>query len=313
MRWDGYLALNFTTLGSNRKNCMRRLTDWILALVLLGLSHGATESFARSAPPEAMKHAARVAQLQTAQRHRSLRLANVFGNNDRKSISDAAPPNQWVASRVGKLHLPDGTSCTAFLASDDLAVTNAHCVDDDDGSFMQGSYSFCLGYRQGACLARSGVDYVWWGTLAADAGERQWDWAILRLDDALGETFGYFGIRAPRVGDRVSFAGYGKDFFDGQELSIHENCSIRSFYARREKAWMYHDCDLSRGDSGAPIFTCEEMVGCWVLGLHAAEERQGGDQSLYLERYSEPFGNIAVFPRKYLPKLRELTGAHPGN
>jgi protease YdgD len=292
---------------------MIRPSQWLATVILLVIGLAASDAAALSAPPETMASELRQAQASAATRDAPTRLANVFGRNDRKSISDAAPPNQWVSSRVGKLSLPDGTTCTAFLASEDLAVTNAHCVDDNDGGFMQGSYSFCLGYRRGDCLARSGVDYIWWGTLAADAGERQWDWAILRLDESLGKTFGYFGFRAPRVGDRVSFAGYGNNFFEGQELSIHENCSIRSFYAHRDKAWMYHDCDMSRGDSGAPIFTCEEAVGCWVLGLHAAEERNGGEESLYLKRYSDAFGNIAVFPRKYLSKLRELTGVEPGN
>jgi protease YdgD len=289
---------------------MRRQSKWIAALILLGVMPGVPQVSALSVGPETMAHGTRS---EAPEQNEAIQLANVFGRNDRKSISDAAPLNQWVSSRVGKLSLPDGTSCTAFLASEDLAVTNAHCVDDNEGGFMRGGYSFCLGYRRGDCLARSAVDYIWWGTLAADAGERQWDWAILRLEEPLGETFGYFGVRAPRVGDRVSFAGYGNNFFDGQELSIHEDCSIRSFYAHREKAWMYHDCDMSRGDSGAPIFTCEEALGCWVLGLHAAEERQGGDRSLYLKRYSDAFGNIAVFPRKYLQKLRELTGAGHSN
>lgn len=238
--------------------------------------------------------------------------ANVFGAADRDLITPENIVGHRVRNKIGKLIDPLGLGCTASLIWKNLILSAAHCVYDEDnpGELLKGEYRFCIGHDEdGNCEAESSVNHFWWGTLDADSGGRQNDWVILRLDEPLGDRFGYFGWRTPDSWeDNVNLAGFGGFFFGGNRLNINTNCRLRGSF--RDDKLFLHDCDTSRGDSGSPVFTCNDD-DCRIVALHVAAYRNGEDSSLVVDEYSQDVANIAISPKQFGEKIRELRESNP--
>lgn len=238
--------------------------------------------------------------------------ANVFGPSDRELITPEVVVGYRVRNKIGKLIDPNGQGCTASLIWKNLILSAAHCVYDETnpGELIKGDYKFCIGHDEtGNCEAESTVDHFWWGTLDVDRDGRQHDWVILRLDEPLGERFGYFGWRTPDNWEpHVNLAGFGGFFFNGKILNIDTDCSLRGGF--RDHKLFLHDCDTSRGDSGSPVFTCNDN-DCRIVALHVAAYRNGGDVSLVVDEYSQDVANIAISPRQFGEKIRELRDSNP--
>ena len=230
---------------------------------------------------------------------------NVFGHNDKELVTDS----ERQFKLVGRLIAPDGTYCTASLVWKNLIITAAHCVFKD-GEFLKGKYQFLLGASNGTSVAESGVSYIWWGT-ADSQNNRKLDWAILKIEKPLGEQFGYFGWKPSTEEnlENVMQAGYGSLFYQGKSMTGVQDCSAQAFFP--EQGLIYHDCDSSTGDSGSPLFSCDEKNTCFIVALHVAEHRNGGKTTLELDEYSDNNANIAIYTESFAVKLRELRAANP--
>lgn len=229
---------------------------------------------------------------------------NVFGHNDKELVTSL--DRQF--NLVGRLIAPDGTYCTASLVWKNLIITAAHCVFKD-GEFLKGKYQFLLGASNGTSVAESGVSYIWWGT-ADSPNNRNLDWAILKIEKPLGEKYGYFGWKPSTEEnlENVMQAGYGSLFYQGKSMTGVQECSARAFLP--EKGFIYHDCDTSTGDSGSPLFTCDQKNTCFIVALHVAEHRNGGNTTLVLDEYNDKNANIAIYTESFANKLRELRKAN---
>lgn len=230
---------------------------------------------------------------------------NVFGHNDKELVT----PLDRQFNLVGRLIAPDGTYCTASLVWKNLIITAAHCVFKD-GEFLKGKYQFLLGASNGTSVAETGVSYIWWGT-ADSQNNRNLDWAILKIEKPLGEKYGYFGWKTSTEEnlENVMQAGYGNLFYQGKSMSGVQECSARAFYP--EKGLIFHDCDSSTGDSGSPLFQCDDKKTCYIVALHVAEYRDGGKTTLVLDEYTDKNANIAIYTESFATKLRELRAANP--
>lgn len=224
---------------------------------------------------------------------------NVYGKLDRSSIAS----NSGILQIVGVLYSPNGGICTASLIGEDLILTAAHCVLSG-GQLMAGRFSFQLGKQYHQVLAESSVKHVWWGTGAPDRFPEH-DYAIARLTSPLGKTFGYFGVigSTSPVGLEIFLAGYG--YLSGSHaLTVTTNrCNIRG---TAERSLLMHDCDSSRGDSGAPVYGCYETSGCMIHALHIAEYRYGKDRSLVVENWTPETSNLAVPSSAFTSLVRQL-------
>lgn len=229
---------------------------------------------------------------------------NTFGDVDKVPVS-LSGPYRWI----GRLSLAKGGYCTASLVGRDLILTNSHCLARD-GELVKGNYQFYLGYNNGSYLAVSGTTHANWGSLTPKNNRRA-DWAIMRLKTPLGDQYGWFGTRV-LPSDRednayfdLTLAGYGQAFSgSGQRLTAHEGCNIRKRV--NGGATLYHDCDISPGDSGAPLFKCTRTEGCKIYALQSAEHRDGGAATLSLDEYSHKNSNVAVGVGEFISKLIEL-------
>lgn len=168
-----------------------------------------------------------------------------------------------AAKAVAQLIFWKGLSsynCTGFLVSEDLFITNDHCVNNQQlcrrahavfGRQLDASGRLIRGksYRCAEVLATS---------YEADA-------ALLRLVNGPGMEHGFLELadRGPRKGEPVVVIGHAA----GQPKQVSRaGCMVGrpSVWGRKPTADFQHSCDTLGGNSGSPIMS-QDML---VVGLH---------------------------------------------
>ncbi|HEY9627386.1 MAG TPA: trypsin-like peptidase domain-containing protein [Coleofasciculaceae cyanobacterium] len=239
----------------------------------------------------------------------------ILGQDDRIPVTSQLFP--WKA--IGRLEWatsdPNATGiCTGTLIGKDLVVTNSHCLDAAmkaqnsqtpriafepnliDGSFNQSDLATVTSWEYGW---KSGYQ-------ANSADEVNKDWALLKLDKPLGETYGYLGWRSLDLSDeavlnslqgQIRLAGYSGDFprsapanQQGNTASVHIGCSI----AGSGEGFLIHNCDTMGGASGSALIARFDDGNYYIIGLHRGSN---SDIQLSTQESCEAFdrnGNIAT-------------------
>ena len=97
--------------------------------------------------------------------------------------------------------------------------------------------------------------------LAAIKKDLREDWAILELEEPVGDKVGFLPIIA-LMGTEIAQAGYSKD--KPHVLNVNETCSIT---ARRDPM-LHDDCDATFGDLGSPILVRDgDKIGVGTLNV----------------------------------------------
>lgn len=179
-----------------------------------------------------------------------------FGYDDRVFLDTAAFP--WVV--VGQIRFDSGGACTATLIGPDVLITAAHCIAEENSIDARGTFETGYALPDGPREARV-IDYYmspdWDYPRYSSTDEIDGtDWALLRIDQPLGDQLGFVGIRAlvEEEGNRAALeadiyqAGYSHD--TGAHLSGNIGCHMIAIYPDNTMA---HECDTTRGDSGSPF------------------------------------------------------------
>ncbi len=222
-----------------------------------------------------------------------------FGRDDRVRVNAQQPPWRFMGRYVNQA----GEACTATLIARDVIVTAAHCVYTDAGVRAGGRFEPAAGGVQARTVAYAvspRFNYQRFNTTDEIDGL---DWALLRLDQALGEQLGFAGVRnltgqgraAARAAELYQ-AGYSWD--TGDILSANVRCHLAETFADLTFA---HECDTTRGDSGS-AFLVSNGQGYDVIGV----------DSNFRSNPNGPFIYIAVSAASFQPAIADFVAGRSG-
>jgi V8-like Glu-specific endopeptidase len=214
----------------------------------------------------------------------------VIGWDDRVPMLSRQYPWSAIGRIQGLTTKGEEYHCTGTLISEDVVLTNAHCVIDPETHQASQKILFLPNVINGKVADESDiaqVQNVVYGTdFTKTKLENQTDdWALLKLDKPIGLKYGYLGWKSlpsstlTKNRNKYIFVGYSGDFPNtnkekyrfftagkGWTASVQQGCSI----VGEEGNVLLHDCDTTGGSSGGAIIG---VIGNqpYIIGLNNAE------------------------------------------
>ncbi len=211
-------------------------------------------------------------------------LPGVGAADRREPIEPARAP--WTA--LVRVQTELGERCTGFMVAPQVAVTAAHCLylPKVGGFIRPDSVHVLLGYRFGRYAGHARVvrftvpDAYRPGDEAATAGA---DRAVLVLDRRLLPASEALAVSpVPTLPAAVLLGGYGQD---RDEVVVAEpGCRVLGERPDGEgRPLLVHDCEATRGTSGAPLLW-RRPDGLWAaIGIQVAAEAMSGGVAVPLQ------------------------------
>ncbi|MGE0596366.1 MAG: serine protease [Hyphomonadaceae bacterium] len=202
-----------------------------------------------------------------------------FGRDDRQRVNTAELP--WRL--IGRLELDTGESCTATLIGPDAIVTAAHCIHTQGGPNAAGRFVAAHGGAEARVIAYQVDQRFNYQRFVSGDEIDGLDWALLRLDQRLGDRLGFAGVqnltgqgRERALAADLYQAGFAWD--TGSRLTGHLACHMIAFHP--DNTFM-HECDTTRGDSGSS-FMVRSGAGYDVIGVDSSFRSNPGGPFLYV-------------------------------
>lgn len=221
--------------------------------------------------------------------------ANIFGQDDRKEVTS----QDYPFCCVGVVFTGNGQG-TGFLVGRNLVMTNRHCT------LVKGepakSLTFKAGMVGGKAAKTSHVTRVWRGRQELDGDTRQ-DWAVLELEDNLGDELGWLPLcdKLPRSAELI---GYSGDFFATTKSAGRSKCTVLEVL---QKGILAHDADATRGSSGSPLVAMVQGRP-QVVALNFGEFRDDGEESLTVAKFERDHTNLAMPVSNFLDEVSKILG-----
>ena len=202
-------------------------------------------------------------------------LDNIIGTNDFEKMRDLPPDSQdyILGTKVGMIFTPDrfdpdlGYLCTGFLVGPDLFMTNHHCIHDDFGPLALDDIIIFMDYYQELNVdrTRGGVTAGVSEILRADGSK---DYALLRLDKPIGNTYGWLQLDTTTHVDSSQSVklishpqGRSKEIVRRNSEIVELPTVITDDYP----FLLAYLADSEGGSSGSPVFLRD---GTGVIAIH---------------------------------------------
>jgi protease YdgD len=201
--------------------------------------------------------------------------------------------NQPPARAIGLLEMSDGGLCSASVVAEDVILTAAHCLFDENHQSVAAE-RFSAGYDQGNFVATARIRDVY---VPPEFDHRRfletnevdgYDWALLRLDRGVGHETGILPIRAldkeeleamtSQDGPSMIQIGYGNERSD--HPVARRDCHLSMVW--KDNTYI-HRCGTISGDSGSPDLILEND-SYMIIGIESAEldtqDLEGADMAV---------------------------------
>lgn len=222
-----------------------------------------------------------------------------FGRDDRVRVNAQQAPWRYM----GRFTNVEGEACTATLIARDVIVTAAHCIHTEHGVTGGGEFAPAAGggnARATHYAVSPRYNYRLFNSTDEIDGL---DWALIRLDQPLGQRLGFAGVRnltgqglaAARAADLYQ-GGFSWD--TGDTLSANIACHLVQTY---QDGTFAHECDTTRGDSGS-AFLVRNGQGFDVVGV----------DSNFRSNPNGPFLYIAVSAASFQPAVADFVAGRTG-
>jgi len=199
---------------------------------------------------------------------------SVIGVDGRQQVTDTT---QYPASAIGQIEFTQGGDsfiCTGWLVDPEFILTSGHCAYDptpfggdpvDAAQFFpgrNGAFDPFGGCNVTGLFAKSG-----WRT----QGKAKHDWAVMRLDCAIGNTVGTLGFFAvPGLNQLDGKTGRVEGYPGDKPFGTHWKMS-GTMASRTDASMVYYPIDTAGGQSGSPIMVANRPScgGPCGMGIHS--------------------------------------------
>ena len=237
----------------------------------------------------------------------------IIGSPDFEKMRDLPTDSQdyQLGRKVGWILTPQRNNpgrywaCTGFLVGPDLLMTNHHCLHDDSGLLSLDGTLILMDYYQDRDVNPTfgGITARVSGIVKMDAGL---DYALLRLDSPIGETYGWLeldiDIEPDNSSQSVKIISHPQS--RAKEIA-RRNSQILALAPAARADFPYillYLADTQGGSSGSPVFLQD---GTGVIAIH----HSGVSNQLT----GEPLYNVGSLMSHIVPEIRQYLPSSPAD
>lgn len=228
----------------------------------------------------------------------------IIGSLDWKEITTLSPSSPIFenASFVGDVDLPAfGSRCTGFLISEDVLMTNQHCVTrESDARGLTVAFNHVAGVPESQWDKYDCSEFI--------GNNQTLDYALVRCQGSPGAQYGFAQLTTQSfsAGTSLYIVQQNCDYY------LDRGCDHTKKYSEGSITKVddeyVHNADTLGGSSGSPVFSKDNHQ---VIAIHHAGRGNNG-QGRGIENYAVPMDKIVRHIQANFPGVLS-NGSQPGN